>query len=101
MIGLPLVWLVIGGRPSPVQVTAELRRAGEDLLGRAGTREATVWTRQAVLRVPRLWTLMVPFALALRPRWGSSFTRSVCSLVALEGVAAVSVLGRRGVRADP
>lgn len=39
-----------------------------------------MWTRQEVLRVPRLWTLMVSFALAL---------------------AAVFVLGGRAVRDDP
>src|SRR3984893_8734536 len=32
--------------------------------------EEKVWTRQAVLRVPSLWTLMVPFALALAAQVG-------------------------------
>jgi MFS family permease len=69
-IGLPLVWLVIGGGPTPVQVAAELRRDGGDAPERAATREATVRTRPAVLRVPWLWTLMVPFALALAAQVG-------------------------------
>lgn len=47
-IGLPLVWLVIGGRPTPAQVG----RDGGSGPGAEGTRESTVWTRQEVLRVP-------------------------------------------------
>jgi MFS family permease len=68
-IGLPLVWLVIGGRPSPAQVAVELGRGGAPT-GPGGGREAKVWTRQEVLRVPLLWTLMIPFALALAAQVG-------------------------------
>ena len=68
-IGLPLVWLVIGGRPSPAQVAVELGRDGAPT-GPGGGREAKVWTRQEVLRVPLLWTLMIPFALALAAQVG-------------------------------
>jgi MFS family permease len=69
VIGLPLVWLVIGGRPSPAQVAVELGRDGAPT-GPGGGREAKVWTRQEVLRVPLLWTLMIPFALALAAQVG-------------------------------
>jgi MFS family permease len=68
-IGLPLVWLVIGGRPSPAQVAVELGR-GDAPTGPGGGRAAKVWTRQEVLRVPLLWTLMIPFALALAAQVG-------------------------------
>jgi MFS family permease len=68
-IGLPLVWLVIGGRPSPAQVAVELGRGGAPT-GPGGGREAKVWTRQEVLRVPLLRTLMIPFALALAAQVG-------------------------------
>jgi MFS family permease len=68
-IGLPLVWLVIGGRPSPAQVAVELGRGGAPT-GPGGGRAAKVWTRQEVLRVPLLWTLMIPFALALAAQVG-------------------------------
>jgi hypothetical protein len=37
-LGLPLVWLVIGGRPTPVQVAAELRRDGGGAPEREGGR---------------------------------------------------------------
>lgn len=111
-IGLPLVWLVIGGRPTPVQVATELRRDGGGAPERAATREATVWTRQAVLRVPRLWTLMVPFALALaaqvgflvhqisvlEPAMGESraaLTVSATTVAALLGRIAIGLLSDR------
>jgi hypothetical protein len=44
-LGLPLVWLVIGERPTPLQVAAERRRDGGGASEREGTRHATVWTR--------------------------------------------------------
>jgi sugar phosphate permease len=111
-IGLPLVWLVIGGRPTPVQVAAELRRDGGDAPERAATREATVRTRQAVLRVPRLWTLMVPFALALAAQVGflvhqisvlepalgesrAALTVSATTVAALLGRIAIGLLSDR------
>lgn len=111
-IGLPLVWLVIGGRPTPVQVATELRRDGGGAPERAATREATVWTRQAVLRVPRLWTLMVPFALALAAQVGflvhqisvlepalgesrAALTVSATTVAALLGRIAIGLLSDR------
>jgi MFS family permease len=69
-IGLPLVWLVIGGRPTSAQVAVELERDGAPAAMGEGAQEEKVWTRQAVLRVPSLWTLMVPFALALAAQVG-------------------------------
>lgn len=111
-IGLPLVWLVIGGRPTPVQVATELRRDAGGAPERAATREATVWTRQAVLRVPRLWTLMVPFALALAAQVGflvhqisvlepalgesrAALTVSATTVAALLGRIAIGLLSDR------
>jgi MFS family permease len=111
-VGLPLVWLVIGGRPTPAQVAVELGR--DDGSGAAGeaTRDAKVWTRQAALRVPRLWTLMVPFALALaaqvgflvhqisvlEPHLGESYaalTVSATTVAALIGRIALGLLSDR------
>ena len=69
-IGLPLVWLVIGGRPTPAQVAVELGRDGAPAAVGERAQEEKVWTRPAVLRVPSLWTLMVPFALALAAQVG-------------------------------
>jgi MFS family permease len=70
-IGLPLVWGVIGARPTPRQVASELR--GDDPSSepiRDHPRGALVWTRSQVLRVPLLWTLIAPFALALTAQVG-------------------------------
>jgi MFS family permease len=69
-IGLPLVWLVIGGRPTPDQVASEMHRDGPLARTREGPRQSREWTRHQVLRVPLLWTLMVPFALALAAQVG-------------------------------
>jgi MFS family permease len=111
-LGLPLVWLVIGERPTPVQVATELRRDGGGAPGREGTREVKVWTRQEVLRVPRLWTLMVPFALALAAQVGflvhqisvlepylgesrAALTVSATTVAALLGRIAIGLLSDR------
>jgi MFS family permease len=69
-IGLPLVLFVIRGHPSPAEVAGELAR--DRAIAPAGERALTArtWTRQEVLRVPQLWTLMVPFALALAAQVG-------------------------------
>ena len=110
-LGLPLVWLVIGERPTPVQVATELRRDGGGAPGQ-GTREVKVWTRQEVLRVPRLWTLMVPFALALAAQVGflvhqisvlepylgesrAALTVSATTVAALLGRIAIGLLSDR------
>ena len=69
-IGLPLVWLVIGARPTAVQVAVELGRDAAAGSAVEAPRDAREWTRQAVLREPQLWTLMVPFALALAAQVG-------------------------------
>ena len=69
-IGLPLVWLVIGARPTAAQVAVELRRDASAGPAVEASRDAREWTRQAVLREPQLWTLMVPFALALAAQVG-------------------------------
>lgn len=69
-IGLPLVWLVIGARPTAVQVAVELGRDAAARSAVEAPRDAREWTRQAVLREPQLWTLMVPFALALAAQVG-------------------------------
>ena len=111
-LGLPLVWLVIGERPTPVQVAAELRRDGGAVPEREGAREAKLWTRQEVLRVPRLWTLMVPFALALAAQVGflvhqisvlepylgesrAALTVSATTVTALLGRIAIGLLSDR------
>jgi MFS family permease len=111
-LGLPLVWLVIGERPTPVQVATELRRDGGGAPGREGTRGVKVWTRQEVLRVPRLWTLMVPFALALAAQVGflvhqisvlepylgesrAALTVSATTVAALLGRIAIGLLSDR------
>jgi len=110
-IGLPLVWLVIRGRPSPAQVAVELGRDGAST-GPGGGREAKVWTRQEVLRVPLLWTLMIPFALALAAQVGflvhqisvlepylgeshAALTVSVTTVAALLGRIALGLLSDR------
>ena len=69
-IGLPLVVLVIRGRPTPDQVAVELRRDGPEAPAAEAALQSKAWTRQEVLRVPLLWTLMVPFALALAAQVG-------------------------------
>ncbi|HWM99981.1 MAG TPA: MFS transporter, partial [Streptosporangiaceae bacterium] len=70
VIGLPLVLLVIRGRPSAHEVAVELQRHGATGPADEGIRQARLWTRREVLRVPLLWTLMVPFALALAAQVG-------------------------------
>jgi MFS family permease len=111
-IVLPLVCLVIGGRPTSAQVAVELDRVGGSGGASGATRDAKVWTRQAVLRVPRLWTLMVPFALALaaqvgflvhqisvlEPQLGESYaalTVSATTVAALLGRIALGLLSDR------
>ncbi len=69
-IGLPLVHVVIRGRPSPAEVAHELARDGAAAPARGSGLTDRTWTREQVLRVPRLWTLMVPFALALSAQVG-------------------------------
>lgn len=70
VIGLPLVLLVIRGRPTADEVAIELQRHGATGPGDEGIRQSRAWTRPEVLRVPLLWTLMVPFALALAAQVG-------------------------------
>jgi MFS family permease len=111
-IGLPLVWLVIGGRPTPAQVVIELGRAGAATEAGEGPLQSKVWTRQEVLRVPLLWTLMVPFALALAAQVGflvhqisvlepylgeshAALTVSATTVAALLGRIAIGVLSDR------
>lgn len=69
-IGLPLVLLVIRGRPAPIEVAAEMEYHGAPGPTDAAARPSRVWTRQEVLRVPLLWTIMVPFGLALAAQVG-------------------------------
>ena len=69
-IGLPLVLLVIRGRPSAPEVADELARHGASGPGDEGARQARLWTRPEALREPLLWVLMVPFALALAAQVG-------------------------------
>jgi MFS family permease len=111
-IGLALVWLVIGPRPTAAQVAAELGRdaargpAAEDV---SASRE---WTRRDALREPRLWTLMGPFALALAAQVGflvhqisvldphlgesrAALTVSATTVAALVGRIAIGVLSDR------
>jgi MFS family permease len=111
-IGLPLVWLVIGGRPTPAQVVVELGRDGAATEAGEGARQSKVWTRQEVLRVPLLWTLMVPFALGLAAQVGflvhqisllepylgesqAALTVSATTVAALLGRIAIGVLSDR------
>jgi MFS family permease len=111
-IGLPLVWLVIGGRPTPAQVAIELGRAGAATEAGEGPMQSKVWTRQEVLRMPLLWTLMVPFALALAAQVGflvhqisvlepylgeshAALTVSATTVAALLGRIAIGVLSDR------
>jgi MFS family permease len=71
-----------------------------------------VWTRQAVLRVPRLWTLMAAFALALAAQVGflvhqisllepylgegrAALTVSATTVAALLGRIAIGLLSDR------
>ncbi|HME92859.1 MAG TPA: MFS transporter [Methylomirabilota bacterium] len=91
-IGLPLVWGVIGPRPAPEQVASELRRDGPSASAAEGPRQARIWTRPQVLREPRLWTLMVPFALALAAQVGFLVHQiSVLEPAIGEGQAALTV----------
>jgi len=111
-IGLPLVWLVIGGRPTPAQVAIELGRDGGATDALEGARETRVWTRHEVLREPLLWTLMVPFALALAAQVGflvhqisvlepylgesrAALTVSATTVAALLGRVVIGVLSDR------
>ncbi len=55
-IGLPLVHVVIRDRPSPADVARELARDGAPAFPRERGLTDRTWTRQQVLRVPRLWT---------------------------------------------
>ncbi len=112
VIGLPLVLLVIRGRPSTHEVAIELERHGATGPGDEGTRQSRVWTRHDVLRVPLLWTLMVPFTLSLaaqvafivhqisllEPYLGESraaLTVSATTVAALLGRIALGVLSDR------
>ncbi|MGH7384303.1 MAG: MFS transporter [Candidatus Rokuibacteriota bacterium] len=70
VIGLPLTFFVIGGRPTAAEVAGELQGGGAAIVPGEGTRQSREWTRQQVLRVPLLWTLMVPFALSLAAQVG-------------------------------
>ena len=111
-VGLPLVLLVIRGRPGAADVASELARdragapAGESAL------TARTWTRQEALRVPQLWTLMVPFALALAAQVGflvhqisvldphlgesrAALTVSATTVAALLGRVVIGVLSDR------
>jgi len=110
-IGLPLVWLVIRGRPTPAQVAIELGRDGA-WTPSEGSLQSKRWTRHEVLRVPLLWTLMVPFALALAAQVGflvhqisvlepylgeshAALTVSATTVAALLGRLAIGLLSDR------
>ncbi|MGH7366064.1 MAG: MFS transporter [Candidatus Rokuibacteriota bacterium] len=112
VIGLPLVLGVIRGHPDPHEVAVERERDGAAAPSGEGARQSRVWTRQEVLRVPLLWTLMVPFALALavqvaflvhqisvlEPYLGEShaaLTVSATTVAALLGRIALGVLSDR------
>ncbi|MGH7412743.1 MAG: MFS transporter [Candidatus Rokuibacteriota bacterium] len=112
VIGLPLVLGVIRGRPDPHEVAGELQRDGASAPAGEGARQSRVWTRQEVLRVPLLWTLMVPFALALAAQVGflvhqisvlepylgeshAALTVSATTVAALLGRIALGVLSDR------
>jgi MFS family permease len=114
-IGLPLVLLVIRGRPFAHDVAVELQRYGATSPSDDGTRQARLWTRQEVLRVPLLWTLMVPFALALAAQVGfivhqisllepylgesrAALTVSATTVAALLGRIVLGVLSDRGAQ---
>ena len=90
----------------------ELGRDGGSEAPGEGARNARVWTRQEVLRVPLLWTLMVPFALALAAQVGflvhqisvlepylgeshAALTVSATTVAALLGRIAIGVLSDR------
>ncbi len=77
-----------------------------------GALQSRMWTRQEVLRVPLLWTLMVPFALALAAQVGflvhqisvlepylgeshAALTVSATTVAALLGRIAIGVLSDR------
>ena len=91
-IGLPLVWGVIGPRPTSEQVASERRRDGPSAPAAEGPRQSRIWTRPQVLREPRLWTLMVPFALALAAQVGFLVHQiSVLEPAIGEGRAALTV----------
>jgi MFS family permease len=70
LIGLPLVLGVIRGRPTAAEVAGEMEASGAAGTAGNGTRPSREWTRHEVLREPRLWTLMVPFALSLAAQVG-------------------------------
>ena len=111
VIGLPLV-LVIGGRPTAAQVAQEISGAGAAVAPEEGSRQSREWTRQEVLRVPLLWTLMVPFGLSLAAQVGflvhqisvlephvgesrAALTVSATTIAALLGRIALGVLSDR------
>jgi MFS family permease len=70
LIGLPLVLFVIRGRPGAHEVAVELGRDGPPAPAAEEARQSRVWTRQEVLRVPLLWTLVAPFVLAFAAQVG-------------------------------
>lgn len=111
-IGLPLVFFVIGGRPGPRDVAGELERDAAATPASRRDLPSEAWTRRAVLRVPLLWTLMVPFALALAAQVGflvhqisvlepyggegrAALTVSATTVAALLGRIALGVLSDR------
>lgn len=70
VIGLPLVLLVIRGRPTPHEVAVERQRHGSLAPAGEGAWHAREWTRPEAVREPLLWTIMAPFALALAAQVG-------------------------------
>jgi MFS family permease len=111
-IGLPLVLFVIGGRPGSRDVAGELERDAAATPASRRDLPSEEWTRRAVLRVPLLWTLMVPFALALAAQVGflvhqisvlepyggegrAALTVSATTVAALLGRIALGVLSDR------
>lgn len=112
VIGLPLVVFVIRGRPTAAEVAGEIAGAGAAVAPREGSRQSREWTRQEVLRVPLLWSLMVPFALSLAAQVGflvhqisvleplvgeshAALTVSATTIAALVGRVALGVLSDR------
>jgi MFS family permease len=111
-VGLPLVLLVIRGRPGAADVASELARDRAGAPAGDSALTARTWTRQEALRVPQLWTLMVPFALALAAQVGflvhqisvldphlgesrAALTVSATTVAALLGRVVIGVLSDR------
>ncbi len=69
-IGLPLVLLVIRGRPAAHEVAVELARDGRAAAASAEAPGQRTWSRQEALRAPLLWTLIAPFVLAFAAQVG-------------------------------